>query len=54
MKRNESPKKIVAVRLPVELYEEIAALARENTRSVPNQIRQILREYFRALGKEIW
>ena len=54
MKRNESPKKIVAVRLPVELYEEIAALARENTRSVPNQIRQILREYFRALGKEVW
>lgn len=53
MKQDNKPKKIVAVRLPIELYEEIAALAEEDNRSVPNQIRWILREYLRNLGKEI-
>ena len=53
MKQDNKPKKIVALRLPMELYEEISALAQENTRSVPNQIRQIVREYLRSLGKKV-
>ena len=53
MKQDNNQKKIVAVRLPMEVYEEISALAQENTRSVPNQIRQIVREYLRDLGKEV-
>ena len=53
MKKDNKPKKIVALRLPVEMYEEISATAKEDCRSVPNQIRQIVREYLRSLGKEI-
>ena len=54
MKQDNNHKKIVAVRMSMELYEEIASLAEEDARSVPNQIRQIVREYFRALGKDVW
>jgi len=43
MKRE--PKKIVSVAMPQELYDAIKQLAEEDSRSVPNFIRQILWEH---------
>ena len=40
MKQDAKKQKIVAVRLPLEMYEALSVIAEEDTRSMPNQIRQ--------------
>lgn len=47
MKQDTKKQKIVALRMPLEMYEALSVIAEEDTRSIPNQIRQILREYLR-------
>lgn len=38
----KQPKKIVAVALPLDLYEQLKIYAEEDYRSIPGYIRQIL------------
>ena len=52
MKQDAKKQKIVAVRLPLEMYEALSRIAEEDTRSIPNQIRQILREYLRNRARQ--
>ena len=39
----KQPKKIVAVALPLEMYEQLKIFAEEDYRSIPGYIRQILK-----------
>lgn len=39
------PKKTVAVAMPLELYEQLSALAGDTCRTVPGYIRQVLKSY---------
>jgi len=41
----KGPKKTVSVVMPLELYEWLALLAEDTSRSVPSYIRQILKGY---------
>lgn len=52
MKQDAKKQKIVAVRLRMDMYEALSVVAEEDTRSIPNQIRQILREYLRNRAAE--
>lgn len=47
------PKKTVSIVLPMELYEELDALAREASRSLPAYLRQVFKahlEYMRRVS----
>lgn len=41
----KQPKKYVRIALPIELYEQVKFLAKEDFRTVPAEIRQILKFY---------
>lgn len=41
----KGPKKTVSVVLPLELYERLALLAKDTSRTVPAHIRQVLKGY---------
>ena len=43
------PKKTVYLQLPLSLYERIASLARESSRTLPSYIRQIIKFYLNQL-----
>lgn len=49
-------KKIVQVTMPLELYEAVKRLAEQEARSVPGQIRQLLRRSLKLPppGAEEW
>lgn len=42
----KGPKKTVSVVMPLELYEQLALRAEDESRSVPGYIRQVLKCYF--------
>ena len=44
------PKKVVSVTLPMEIYEMVQLMAEDENRSVPVQIRQIIRRYLKSVG----
>ena len=41
-----------AVHLPDELYAEVRAIARQNTRTVPGQLRVIVQEWIAVVDKK--
>lgn len=43
----KQPTKYVRIALPIELYEQIKFLAKEDLRTVPAEIRQILKFYIK-------
>ena len=45
------PKKTVAVQMPMALYESLSGLAKEDGRTIPAEIRQILKGYLDYLGR---
>ena len=45
-------KKIVHLALPMELYQQVKNLAEYDVRTVPNFIRQVLRQYIAHLEDE--
>ena len=46
-------KKTVQVLIPMELYELLREHAEEEQRTLSGQIRQIIRIYFRQMGKKV-
>lgn len=42
---NKGPRKIVSVRMPLDLYETLKQLAAEDRRSIPSYIRLVLWEH---------
>lgn len=47
----EGPKKTVSILLPLDLYEELSDLAKENSRPVSTYIRQVLKAHLEYLGR---
>ena len=48
----KQPKKIISLSLPLDLYEQLKRYAEDDCRTVPSQIRQILKKHCKSASEK--